>query len=355
VKKIIKIYVLLGFFLMGNLTFAQTSKEAYIAQLEAHKKAADAGLATFFDRSKPTGERILAVERIDQFQDKEQAKRAFAIVMDATEPDRLRAAAIFKVRHMIHHMEEPRTKILRQIEQPYTPPHFREAAIDVMQMYIFKPTTPEEQRKIVLDVFRKVAFKDVKPEFRERAIYTLINYGDAEARRVLGYGLRDPSEAVIAPDKAITLLSGVINDSDYYYDLIFNVLKNPPNYESQLAAMRALGNYTPAQGAIAKVLQDRAAGTELRIAALAHLNATMDKEFLGVIQSVITDEKAPEELRIRCLQSQYYREVKRQRDDPKIEAAPSPKFEKVIEKVIESPSEGVKKEAQKCNKRLRKQ
>ncbi len=340
---------------MGNVTFAQTTKEAYIAQLEAYKKSADAGLATFFDPSKPTGERILAVERIDQFQDKEQAKRALAIVMDSNEPDRLRAAAIFKVRHMIHHMEEPRKKILRQIEQSYAPPHFREAAIDVMQMYLFKTATPEEEREIVLDIFRKVATTDAKPEFRERAMYTLINYGDAEARRILGYGLRDPSEAVIAPDKAITLLSGVVNDSDYYYELIFNVLKNPPNYEAQLAAMRALGNYLPAQGAIAKVLQDKAAGTELRIAALAHLNATMNEDFLALIKSVITDEKAPEELRIRCLQSQYYREVKRQRDDPKIEAAPSPQFEKVIDKVIESPSEGVKKEAQKCNKRLRKQ
>jgi len=340
---------------MGNLTFAQTTKEAYLAQVEAYKKTAEEGLVVFFDRTKPTDERIAAIKRIDTFKDKERAKRAMAIVMDPNEPDRLRAAAIFKVRHMIHHMEAPRTKILRQIEQSYSPPQFREAAIDVMQMYLFKTATPQEQREIVLDVFRKVAFKDVKSEFRERAMYTLINYGDAEARRILGYGLRDPSEAVIAPDKAITLLSGVINDSDYYYELIFNVLKNPPSYQAQLAAMRALGDYEPAQGDIARILEDGNAGTELRIAALAHLNATMDEQFLGVIQSVITDEKAPEELRIRCIQSQYYREVKRQRDDPKIEATPSPQFEKVIDRVIESPNEGVKKEAQKCNKRLRKQ
>ena len=353
--KIIKIYVLFAFFLMGNITFAQMTKEAYLAQLEAYKKSADAGLNVFFDNNKAVGERILAVERIDMFKDKQQAKRALAIVLDQTEPDRLRAAAIFKVRHMIHHMDEPRAQVLRQIEQSYSPPKFREAAIDVMQMYIFKPTTPDEEREIVLDVFRKVATTDAKPEFRERAMYTLINYGDAEARRILGYGLRDPADAVIAPDKAITLLSGVINDSDYYYNLIFNVLKRPPSDAAQLAAMRALGNYLPAQAEIARILQDESKGTELRIAALSHLNATMDKEFLGVVESVITDEKAPEALRIRCMQAQYYREVKHERDNPTLEPAPSPEFEKVIKKAAKSPNEDVKKEAKKCNKRLRKQ
>lgn len=334
---------------------AQITREEYLAQLEAYKKSTKDGLTVFFDRNQPADKRIDAISKIDMFMDKEQAQRCLDIVMDATQPDEVRAAAIFKVRHKIHHHEAARNKILTQIERSYTPPKFREAAMDVMQMYIFKPHTPEPERQKAMAVFRKVGTTDSRPAFRERAMYVLTTLGDPEARRILGTGLKDPTQAVIAPDKAVNLLAGVINDSEYYYDLIQNVLNNPPTQAAQLEAIRALGNYEPARNDILKVLEDKRAAPELRIAAMNGLNASLGDDFFEFTKSVILDEEAPEELRIRGLQSQLYREVKRELESPSTVPLLSPEFDEVIQELKRSKSESVKNAAAYCARKLKKE
>jgi len=299
--------------------------------------------------------RIAAIKNIEFFQDKEQIKKCLDIVMDGTQPDAVRVAAIFKVRHHIHHKDELRNKALEWMERSYTPPKFRQAAMDIMQMYVFKTQTPEDKRQQTVDAFRRVAVSDSQTKFRERAMYVLTNYGDPESRRILGNGLRNPSEAVIAPDKAITLLAGIIDDSEYYYSLIQNVLNNPPSEAAQIEAIRALGNYEPARKDILKVLENKRAGTAARVTALTSLNSSIGDDFFDIVEPVILDEDAPEELRVRGLQAQMYREMEWEIKNPSMQPAPSPKLDKVIEKVKDSPSENVRKAAQKCAKKLRKE
>ncbi len=349
------ILTLTSIILSSAMLPAQITREEYLAQLEAYKKSADAGLATFFNKNQSASKRIEAISKIDRFTDEEDIKRCMDIVMDVAQPDEVRAAAIFKVRYKIHHHEAARNKILTQIEQSYAPPKFREAAMDVMQMYVFKPQTPESERQKVMTVFRKIGTNDSRPQFRERAMYVLTTLGDSEARRILSTGLKDPTQAVIAPDKAINLLAGVINNSEYYYELIQNILNNPPTQAAQLEAIRALGNYEPARDDILKVLENKRAAPELRIAAMNGLNASLGDDFFEFTKSVILDEDAPEELRIRGLQSQLYREVKREMESPSTVPLLSPEFDEVIEQLKRSKSESVKNTAAYCARKLKKE
>jgi len=352
--KIISLSLALTLLLSAVLS-AQMTREEYLTQLEAYKKSTDAGLTAFFNKNQTADKRIKAISKIDRFTDEEDIKRCMDIVMDGTQPDAVRAAAIFKVRHKIHHHEAARNKILQQIERSYTPPKFRLAAMDVMQMYAFKSQAQEAERKKVMDVFRRVGTSDSRTEFRERAMYILTTLGDSEARSILGNGLKDPTQAVIAPDKAVHLLAGVINDSEYYYNLIQEVLNNPPNQATQFEAIRALGNYEPARNDILKVLENKSASPQLRIAALNGLNASMGDEFFDFAKEVILDESAPEELRIRGLQAQLYREIERDMKNPSVIMPLSPEFDKVIEQVKRSKSEGVKKTAAFCAKKLKRE
>lgn len=352
--KIISLSFIIISWFVGLLS-AQITKEEYRAQLEAYQKASNEGLPVFFDKSQPADKRIAAIKNIEIFQDKDQIKRCLDIVKDGSQPDAVRAAAIFKVRHHIHHKDELRNQALQWVEKSYTPSKLRQASMDVMQMFVFKTQTPEDKRQEALDIFRRVARTDSQAKFRERAMYVLTNYGDPEARRILGNGLRNPSEAVIAPDKAINLLAGIIDDSEYYYTLIQNVLNNPPSEAAQIEAIRALGNYAPARDDILKVLESKSASTSSRVTALTSLNASIGDSFFDLVEPVILDENAPEELRVRGLQAQMYRELEWEIKSPSILPAPSPAFDKVIEKVKDSPSENVRKAARQCAKKLRKE
>lgn len=336
---------------LSNVAFAQMTREEYRQELEAYRQTAKQNEVIFLDKTQPTEQRLKAVQDIEIFTTAEDKAACLDIVMDIGQPDAIRAAGLMKVRHAAHKQEAVRTKVLNWMGQSSTPPKFRKSCMNVMQMAYVNPNTQEAVREEITAVFHKLLL-DAKPAAREKAFFVLSAYGDDQAHWLLVRGLQEPMQALLPIEKSVPLLAMRKHDSDYHLNVIYEALQKTSNQAAQIECIKALGNYQPARPDIIRLLNDKKQSLEVRRASMQSLNHGNGQEFLSIAKPIITDENAPESLRIYALQAETYRELSRKMNTANTTFSLDNSFQQVIEQVRSTSSEAVKNTLRDCCRKL---
>lgn len=305
------------------------------AEVEAYRRQAEQAARVFLDASKPDDERAAAVTGVPTFVDKAHVEGALGVFRNDRESGRIRALALTRLPHAAVDQDALLTDLLKVAGNPSAPAALRQAALDVLQQMLFSSMAAHARHHEIMTVLRGV-MRDPDPAIRESALSILAAHGDDEARRQLLEGLKSRPGAMLPPDASIRLLG--LRPRDEIYPVLHQVMLSPPNEAVKVECIRLLGGYAPSRKAIVDFLRDANESTTVRHAALATLNANDAERIAAHALPVVTDERAPEALRVYGILA-----VQQRRTSPTLRLSGAADFDQAVRKLAaDSPSRAVR-------------
>jgi hypothetical protein len=147
---------------------------------------------------------------------------------------------------------------LTEIDRPVAD---RLSVLQAVQAATFGLLEFDAARPEYLAALRQVAM-DTDEDLRKRALGILSRENDKFAQKLLLDGLQDPAKAVVAPEKALQLLS--YNAHAGAYPIARKLVKNPPSVAAKREAIRLLASDPQSAKLIEDTLADKKESVEIR-------------------------------------------------------------------------------------------
>lgn len=186
-------------------------------------------------------------------------------------------------------------ELLRDNTEPVI---LRRAALRLLQQSSFSSIAFKTRRAEYLDVLRTLV-DDADFELRERIIEALAQAKDEYVQRRLVEGLREPSKAMLPPEKSIQMLGYDIHAE--YYPILRAIIENPPNLAVKTEAVRLLAADSSSKDLLAKVFTDKTEDLEVRRTSGIALQSLAPKEFQEHAKRIVMEEDERPELRATSL------------------------------------------------------
>jgi hypothetical protein len=186
-------------------------------------------------------------------------------------------------------------KVLRDQKEPIK---VRLAALQSLQAASFSVVTFEACRGDYLAALREVA-ADPDAELRQRALGILAREKDGYAQKRLLEGLKDPSKALVPPEKALQLLSYDVHSDAY--SVARDIVEKPPNDEAKREALRLLAADATAAPVFEKILRDKKEDRDIRQLSAAALQAVQPERFQEQAREIVLDTKEFDDIQATAL------------------------------------------------------
>ena len=186
-------------------------------------------------------------------------------------------------------------KILRDRNEPIK---VRLAALQSLQAASFSVIEFESCRGDYLAALREIV-DDPDPELRQRVLGILSRENDSYVQKRLLEGLKDPEKALVAPEKALQLLSYDVHAEAY--PIAREIVNNPPNPDAKLEALRLLAADASSAPIFEKLMVDKKEQREIRQISAAALQAVKPKRFHDRAREVLLDNKEFDDIQATAL------------------------------------------------------
>lgn len=185
--------------------------------------------------------------------------------------------------------------VLRNKEEPVK---VRIAAMDTLATAAFSVVSFEPCRNDYIAALREVS-EDANPEIRESALGLLAGDKDPMAQKKLLAGLKDPTKALVPPEKALQLLSYDVHAEAY--SVAREIVANPPSPEAKQEALRLLAADAGSAPYFEKVLRDKDELRENRQIAASALNALNPTKLQTHAREMLLDKSEYEDIQATSL------------------------------------------------------
>lgn len=174
----------------------------------------------------------------------------------------------------------------------------RLAALQSLQAASFSVVAFESCRADYLATLREVA-EDPDPELRQRVLGMLAREKDGFAQLKLIEGLEDPSKALVAPEKALQLLSYDVHAEAYA--VARDIIAKPPNEDARREALRLLAADATAAPVFEKLLRDKDEQAEIRQLSASALQALKPDKLQTAAREILLDASDYDEIKATSL------------------------------------------------------
>jgi len=229
---------------------------------------------------------------------KRTSRAAFAVATNEKKSTQERAKAFVEAPLATIRSEETMEAsldVLRDREQPIK---VRLAALQSLQAASFSVIEFEPYREDYLATLREIV-DDPDEELRQRVLGILSRENDGYTQKRLLEGLQDPGKALVAPEKALQLLSYDVHAEAY--PVAREILDQPPNPEAKREALRLLAADANSAPIFEKLMRDKDEDREIRQISAAALQAVKPKRFQEQARELLLDDKEYDEMQATAL------------------------------------------------------
>ena len=181
--------------------------------------------------------------------------------------------------------------VVRDVQQPRD---LRLAALAVVQSATFAPSRFAPFRPDYLSTLRMVA-RGADAEMRQRALGFLAREHDAHTQEALIAGLENPEQALVAPEKALQLLSYDVHAEAYR--VARAIVRNPPNADARREALRLLAADAVSAPTFEKLLKDKMESFDIRQLAASALNQLAPHRLQACARDITLDDAEPADIK----------------------------------------------------------
>jgi HEAT repeat protein len=262
-------------------------------------------------------------------------KANFRAASNTELPDNARVEAIAKLTNAVIDDDATFRWMLDLLRDTNASLPVRLAALGAIQAASFSALAFSARRPAYLAALRSVV-DDPELEMRQRALGLLSREGDRKAQDVLLRGLKDPSKALVPPEKALQLIG--YDPKAEAYPIARQILRQPPNEDAKREALRLLAADAKSANVFEKILLDRAEPTDVRQIAASALQTLAPDTLQEHARRIVLDTDENPEVQATSLTAitQFGKAEKLIGDDV---------LGKRVEKLQAEPSESVQQSA----------
>ena len=273
-------------------------RRQYEEQIERAAEDQRQGYRVFSDRSRPAEERREALHRAAALRGQDEVNEAVDVILDRGEDPSLRASALRAIGIEVGKRHDLIDMVIGLLRDSAEPAEVRLAALRVLQQSSFRAATFNPKLPEYLDALRTI-IDDSDASLRQQALEILAQEKDEYAQRRLLEGLKDPSVALVPPEKAVQLLGYDIHAE--HYPILRDMVQNPPSPEAKQEAVRLLAADPTSKDLLMERLQDKDEVRDVRIASAAALQSLAPAEFEEQAKQIVLDDDEYDDLRATAI------------------------------------------------------
>ena len=272
-------------------------RRQYAERIERAAEERRQGYRVFSDRSRPAEERRIALHNA-ALRGQDEVTEAVDVIRDRGGDPALRASALHAIDIEVGERHDLIDMVIGQLRDSAEPAVVRLAALRVLQQSRFSGPAFNPKRPEYLAALRTI-IDDPDASLRQQALEILAQEKDEYAQRRLLEGLRDPSEALVPPEKAVQLLGYDIHAE--HYPILRDMVQNPPSPEAKQEAVRLLAADPNSKELLTERLQDKDEVRDVRIASAAALQSLAPAEFEEQAKQIVLDDDEYDDLRATAI------------------------------------------------------
>jgi hypothetical protein len=272
-----------------------------LAQLETVRRNRDQAATRFFDATLPLGERLQAAQSAGTFAGDAELAQATAITRNQHENSLVRAAALNGLSNRLIKDEALLEEVIQLLGDKSAPPDLRRVALTALQGSQFGSQPMMVRLRPNYKNALRGLLDDADPELRQNAAEFLALDRDEYVQRRLLAGLKDPSQAIVAPEVAIQYLA-----HDLHADMLpvlRDIARNPPNAAAKKEALRNLTLDPESKDLLVERLTDPNEVPEIRHVCAVALYQMDPALMTRLAKDIVADDGTDDELRAALLNS----------------------------------------------------
>lgn len=223
---------------------------------------------------------------------------AFAFATNAKKPAAERARAFIEAPLALIQSDQTLQAALGVLRNTKEPVKVRLAALQSLQAASFSVIEFEPYRADYVATLRELV-DDKNADLRRRALGILARQKDGYGQKRLLEGLQEPDKALVAPEKALQLLSYDVHAEAY--PIAREILKEPPSPEAKREALRLLSADANSAPVFEKLLRDKGEDREIRQISAAALQAVKPKRFEEQARELVLDKNEFDDIQATAL------------------------------------------------------
>lgn len=225
-------------------------------------------------------------------------RAAFAVATNEKKSSAERAKAFVEAPLATIESDKTAEAALGVLHDQKQPIKVRLAALQSLQAASFSVIEFEPYREEYLATLRQI-MDDPDEELRQRVLGILAREKDGYVQKRLLEGLRDPSLALVPPEKALQLLSYDVHAEAY--PVAREIVKEPPNPEAKREALRLLSADANSAPVFEKLLRDKEEDRDVRQISAVALQAVKPKRFQEQARELLLDDKEFDDIQATAL------------------------------------------------------
>lgn len=209
-----------------------------------------------------------------------------------------RVAALAEAPRAVNDSDKNLQAMLKIVLNKDEPADVRLAALRSLQAASFSVTAFESSRSDYIAALRKVA-DDPHLGLRQRVLGILAREKDGYAQKKLLEGLQRPEKALVAPEKALQLLSYDVHAEAY--SAARKIVSDPPNPTARREALRLLAADATSAPMFEKLLRDKDELAEIRQISASALQSLKPEKLQSVAREILLDKSEYDEIQATSL------------------------------------------------------
>ena len=273
-------------------------RRRYAERIERAAEEQRQGYRVFSDRSRPAEERRAALHRAAALRDEDEVTEAVEVILNREEDPALRASTLRTIGIEVGKRQDLIDVAIGLLRNSTEPAALRTTALRVLQQSSFRAATFNPKLPEYLDALRTV-IEDPDASLREQALEILAQRKDEYVQRRLLEGLKDSSQALVSPGKAVQLLGYDIHAE--HYSLLRDMVQNPPSPEAKEEAVRLLASDPNSKELLTRIVENKDEYRRVRNASAAALQSLAPAEFKEQAKQIVYDPEEYDELRATAI------------------------------------------------------
>ena len=229
---------------------------------------------------------------------KRSPQAAFAVATSSKKTTKERVDARIEAPLAACESDENLQTMLKMLRDPKQPIKVRLAAMQSLQAASFSVITFEPCRADYLAALREV-IDDPDEELRQRALGILAREKDGYVQKRLLEGLENKDKALVAPEKALQLLSYDVHAEAY--PIAREIVEKPPSDDAKREALRLLSADATSAPLFERLLRDKDEMRDIRQISAAALQAVEPERFKEQARELVLDTKEYDDIQATAL------------------------------------------------------
>lgn len=226
------------------------------------------------------------------------ARGAMSIATSGRKSVEARAAALSEAPQAVLESDEHLQSVLGILRDQDEPASVRMAALKTLQAASFSAAEFESCRPDYIATLRQLA-EDPHLELRQRVLGILAREKDGSVQKKLLEGLQNPEKALVAPEKALQLLSYDVHADAY--SAARAIVSRPPNPTARREALRLLSADATAAPMFEKLLRDKDELAEIRQLSASALQSLKPEKLQAHAREMLMDKSEYDEIQATSL------------------------------------------------------